>query len=363
MPENHGTSHLANSALEAIPDSQPIVCTIDRHCRTRIFDYPGVCSDRHLRHEIVYESNGIRASLATDLIAYFKNSDSIHYAKAPSLRHAVSSLCERKTAHEVERNPCLIVEQLNAVPPVTIGKGCALVPEVTYEDGERKPRLEGGRDNRDFIMALQTDGGPWPDIPYNEPIVNTILAAARATQDEVGHMPKQLDRECFLTTDGQFVAPSGLRIHPGRLTYATPLDDEALREHAATLRATIGRMASDLETEHIRLLVSAVYWDDHKDNDFRRLHYLRLWQSLNECRRKLGYQGKINDNATIAGASSLAALTSYRNDIAHWWTGKLDENRLADLYRTINALIRRKYARSEEGERDGKAGPPPASKG
>ena len=36
-------------------------------------------------------------------------------------------------------------------------------------------------------------------------------------------------------------------------------------------------------------------------------------------------------------------LTQYRDDIAHWRTDTIDENFLADLQRTINGLIHRKY--------------------
>ena len=39
----------------------------------------------------------------------------------------------------------------------------------------------------------------------------------------------------------------------------------------------------------------------------------------------------------------LAAQTGYRDDIAHFWTGNIDGNYLANMYRTINELLRRRY--------------------
>ena len=45
----------------------------------------------------------------------------------------------------------------------------------------------------------------------------------------------------------------------------------------------------------------------------------------------------------VAGKKTLLELTKYRDDIAHWWTDTMDENYLADLQRTINELIHRKY--------------------
>ena len=118
------------------------------------------------------------------------------------------------------------------------------------------------------------------------------------------------------------------------------------------MNAALSLMKADLTSEHIELLVNALYWDDYRDDDFRRLHFLSLWQSLCESRRKLGYVNpdpKIkllkNDSTVVAGTLSLAALTEYRHDIAHCWTGSIDGNYLVGMYRTINELIRRKYFR------------------
>ena len=116
------------------------------------------------------------------------------------------------------------------------------------------------------------------------------------------------------------------------------------------LGAAVSRMEADLTSEHIELLVNALYWDDYKDDDFRRLHYLSLWQSLSESRRKLGYtppqpkdQASRRTPRSLEARSVSQALTSYRNDIAHCWTGNIDGNYLANMYRTINELLRRKY--------------------
>ncbi len=49
------------------------------------------------------------------------------------------------------------------------------------------------------------------------------------------------------------------------------------------------------------------------------------------------------DDVVVAGNKTLRELTEYRDDIAHWWTDTIDKNFLADLRRTINELIRRRY--------------------
>ena len=92
------------------------------------------------------------------------------------------------------------------------------------------------------------------------------------------------------------------------------------------------------------LLVNSMYSDEHKDDAYKRLEYLRLWQSLEETAKLLGYRGKVKrDNVVVAGKRTVRELNDYRIDIAHWWTDTLDENFLADLRSTINELIGRKY--------------------
>ena len=58
----------------------------------------------------------------------------------------------------------------------------------------------------------------------------------------------------------------------------------------------------------------------------------------------LSYEGNLrDDDVIVAGKKTLRELTEYRDDIAHWWTDTIDEKFLADLRRTINELIRRRY--------------------
>ena len=211
------------------------------------------------------------------------------------------------------------------------------------------PLLTGGNANARFVIAIETMDGAWPDIPSDEQTVNMILAATRASQDADDEIRKHIDQSCLVTDDDRFVCPMSAGFGSARGSVVRPLDADAFRETAVNLRAAISRMEADLSTEHIELLVNALYWDDYKDDDFRRLHYLNLWQSLSESRKRLGYTPpgpKIRlaeDPTVVGGRFSLEALTSYRDDIAHYWTGNIDGNYLANMYRTINELLRRRY--------------------
>jgi len=111
------------------------------------------------------------------------------------------------------------------------------------------------------------------------------------------------------------------------------------------IRKAIGLMERDLAVHHIALLFNAMYSDEYKDDSYQRLWYLSLWQSLAEAGAKhLNYHGNIRkDKHVVAGKKTLLELKDYRDDIAHWWTDAIDASFLADLQRTLNELVRRKY--------------------
>ena len=335
-------------ATAKLANGEKIKCAVDRYCRTRIFDFPRAEPTESVADFAIHESGSIRASLVCDLPAYFLQSPSPHYAVSPSLRHEVAEKAGQKSAEDAIR-PYIVVEEFHTFSPFALDQGCALVDEIAYKDGERTPLVIGGRDGERFIVAYETSDGPWPEIPRNEQTVNLILAAVRACQDAPGEIPKHLDQVCLITDDDRFVCPASAGTFSVRADVVSPLDAHAFAQTATRLTKTIAAMHADLANEHIELLVNALYWDDYKDDDFRRLHYLSLWQSLSESRKRLGYSPpvrkmKLRDDPTVvAGSLSLEALTNYRDNIAHWWTGTIDDNYLADLYRTINKLILSRY--------------------
>ncbi len=137
----------------------------------------------------------------------------------------------------------------------------------------------------------------------------------------------------------------GLRFSLGEVLVLAPMDPAAFRERASEIRGAIAAMEGDFDSAHVALLFNSMYRDERKDDAYERLHYLQLWQSLEESVKRLGYPKKITDknNEIVAGDKSLGELRVYRHDIAHWWTDTIDENYLSELYRTANELIRRKY--------------------
>ena len=325
-------------------------CTISDYCRTRIFEFPGIdfLPNGDEPHHTIHASPPVHACITSNLVDYFTNSgNSKHYAISPSLQHEVGETDERIKSQQKGRVPVfLVVEENSQLTPVQMIKGeCNISDEVVVKDGEDIPILVGGRKGDKFITACPTTDGAWPELPNNLRVVNMILAAVRAGQRTTGPIRKYVDQDCLVTDDGQFV----VIIRPSmsaRLSTVTPMDNVAFRGRVSDISNAITAMQQDIGTPHMTLLVNSMYSDEHKDDSYRRLQYLSLWQSLVEAGRKyLAYQGTSirHDNVVVAGNKTLLELTEYRDDVAHWWTDTIDENYLADLQRTINELISRKY--------------------
>ena len=324
-------------------------CTLNRYCRTQIFEFPRIDfrPESHVPSQEIYASRGLNASVTSSLIGYYANgTGSRHYAISPGLRHNVGETEQRIKSQETGGTPVFVViEEDRAIFPVDMNKGeCSISPEVITQDGEQVPILVGGREGKEFLTAWATSDGAWPKLPNNQQLVNLILACVRVAQQTPNPIRKHLDQECLVTSEGRFVT----MLRPtmsARAETATPMQSSAFISKASEIRQAIASMEQDLATPHMALLINAMYRDEHKDDSYKRLQYLRLWESLAETGKKcLGYQGNVRaDDVAVGGKRTLRELKEYRDEIAHWWTDSIDENHLTDLQRTINELLRRKY--------------------
>ena len=324
-------------------------CTISGYCRTRVFEFPRIDfrPDGDEPPHRIYSSPSVQAFVATDLVEYFvKSTTREHYAISPSLRHEVGVTHEKIKSQQKGRVPVfLVIEESSPLTPVVMNKGeCSISPEVVVRDGEMVPILVGGREDEEFITAWATVDGEWPELPNNELMINTILTGVRVGQQTADPIRKYIDQACLVTDDGRFVE----MIRPtmsARGSTATVMDSTAYRSKTSEIGKAIEAMERDISVPHLALLVNSMYRDEYRDDAYQRLQYLGLWQSLADAGGKcLNYQGNIRkDRVVVAGNKTLQELKDYRDDIAHWWTDTIDENFLADLQRTINELIHRKY--------------------
>ena len=348
-PESDSTLAAARMMYEAIGGVE-LHCTISEYCRTQVFEFPAISFQptSNLPHLRVYFSPSVRAHVTSDLPDYFKSSESTkQYAISPCLQHVVDETDEKARTQRKNSVPVfLVIEEFSQLTPVAMTKGeCSIADETRVLDGGKVPLLIGGRENEQFITAWHTIDGNWPQVPNNQQTVNLILAGVRVGQNTPDPIRKHIDQKCFVTDDGRFVTIMGGLTGSARLSVAYPMDTSALTGRVTEIADAISAMEQDIATPHLALLINAMYSDEHKDEPYKRLQYLQMWQSLTEAGKKpLNYQGDIRyDSVVLAGNHTLKELTSHRDNIAHWWTDSIDENYLADLQRTINELIQRKY--------------------
>ena len=330
-------------------DGREFHCTISGHCRTQIYEFPRIDfrPNGEETHQSIYHSPSVQAGVTSNLVGYFANATrGGHYDISRCLQHEVGETDKRIRSQQKGRVPVyLVIEENNELIPVEMIKGeCSISDEIRVRDGEKAPVLVGGRENEEFLTAWATVDGAWPTIPNNQQLVNLILAGVRVAQQTPDPIRKYVDQSCLVTDDGRFVVMMRPTMS-GRLETATVMDSKPLRSRGVEIRKAVAAMEPEIATPHMALLINSMYSDEHKDDSYQRLDYLRLWQSLDEAGKKcLSYEGNVRtDDEVVAGKKTLRELTEYRNAIAHWWTDTLDENFLADLRRTINELIRRKY--------------------
>ena len=330
-------------------DGKEFHCTISGHCRTQIYEFPrfDFRPNGEETHQSIYHSPSVQAGVTSNLVGYFANATrGGHYDISPCLQHEVGETDKRIRSQQKGRVPVyLVIEENNELIPVEMIKGeCSISDEIRVRDGEKAPVLVGGRENEEFLTAWATVAGAWPTIPNNQQLVNLILAGVRVAQQTPDPIRKYVDQSCLVTDDGRFVVMMRPTMS-ARLETATVMDSKTLRSRGVEIRKAVAAMEPEIATPHMALLINSMYSDEHKDDSYQRLDYLRLWQSLDEAGKKcLSYEGNVRkDDEVVAGKKTLRELTEYRNAIAHWWTDTLDENFLADLRRTINELIRRRY--------------------
>ena len=89
-PETGGgfTIHAAKMMAEPL-GGKPAECTLTAHCRTFVFDFPRafLTASEAVAPNVLYNSGGLRASIVSDLPAFFENApaDSLHYSIDVSL--------------------------------------------------------------------------------------------------------------------------------------------------------------------------------------------------------------------------------------------------------------------------------------
>ena len=326
-----------------------VPCTISEYCRTQVFEFPQVTfrPTGEVPHMPLYSSSSVRAHVTSNLVDYFENSTSSkHYGIDPNLRHAVAETNVEVKARPKDTPVFIVVEEIEQLTPVAMTKGeCSILDEILVRDGEKVPLIPGAREGKKFIVAWRALDGAWPELPNNQQTVNMVLAAVRVGQETHSPIPKHLDLDCLVTDDERCVGMMRPTASAAEGSVVKVTDTADLIGRVSEIADAIIDMEQDIGTPYLAFLVNSMYSDERKDDGYKRLQYLQLWQAMADTARKvLDFKGNVGKSKQIvAGTHRLKDLKAYRNDIAHWWADTIDDNCLADLQRTINELIRRKY--------------------
>ena len=345
-PETGGgfTIHAAKMMAEPL-GGKPAECTLTAHCRTFVFDFPRafLTASEAVAPNVLYNSGGLRASIVSDLPAFFENApaDSLHYSIDVSLPVGIRETYDnalKQHKGKDDRFFLIIEDYVEFVPTVLNTDQCFLIDEV--RDGT--PVIVGGREGRKTLVAFPALGCPWPDFRPNMNRVNVVLAAVKAVQNVPGHVRQLFDCSTFVSSKRESVATLKLTMSASGQALS-PLAPADLEKRAQRIGSMIQEMLSDSNTVASELFDSIVL-DKTTDDGYLRLSYLRLWQALEDAKRQLGRPELLNDRSVIAGKRTPTELKEYRNDIAHWYTGRMDQSYLQDLQYTVMELLRRKYS-------------------
>lgn len=336
-------------------NGRPVECTITGYCRTSVFNFPGsyLVADEPVGHQIIYSRDGLKASIVSDLPAYFEQepAESLHHSIDVSLRAGVHSTYEKAVEQANRRQPrsevplFVVIEEYAEVSPTVLNSGeCFMIDE--HRGGEAM--IEGGREGGRSILAFRTSDGSWPDFHADMHIVNVVLAAVKVEQNVTGHIEKLYSCSCFVSSERKAVYTLNPTMNASAQTISR-LEPPDLGEKASRIESMLQRMMSDSEPTASELFDS-ILLDKTKDDGYLRLWYLRLWQALEDAKKHLGYPQLMNLYKILAGKRTPRELTEYRNDIAHWYTGTIDYAYLSDLQHTAMELLRRKYRSLKGGE-------------
>ena len=258
---------------------QRIDCSIRGHCRTSVFVFPkaGLASGHPLRPSVILDNGEAKATLVTDLLAYFQQQTPFrHYGICSSLQTKVGeAIAEHAIGHSADTFPVFIVlEQENTCEPSLENGLCYTEP---YS-------MAGDRGGDARIVVLNADGATWSELANSDTVfVNTVLAAVKSVQEETECIREVAEASCFYESRGRAVYPRMVTAS-GRIEAFSLLRATELNERFARVRTLAEALETKRRTDNDRIvnLVNALRLDDIDSDDYRRGWYLCLFESIKE---------------------------------------------------------------------------------
>lgn len=347
-PSGGVTTHGAKLMTAPLGGTE-VICTVEGYCQTFIFEFPGsrMTSEDSVTPQLIAESKNLKAVVVSDLPAYFLDGHSKfpHYAIDVSLRAGVKRTYDKETEHlkHPQRPMFVVIELYETVPMTTFDNGESFLINER-RDGEEL--IEGGREGERALLAIKVSDGVWPDFSPSMQSVNTVLAALKIEQNITHYIDEHYSCSCYVSDDKRavYTLRPEISIGYGGARVLSPIDATGLQTKVASIRSIYNGIRRDSMTmPQAAELVDSILLDKTQDDNYFRLWYLRLWQAVMDSKKHLGEPKLANRDDIVAGKLTPKQLKEYRDDIAHWWTGKVDFSFITGIQQTAQSLLRYKY--------------------
>ena len=313
-------------------------CTIDRFCRTQIFELSGAVFDGDCspRAHVIYEKGNFRATIVDDPQMFLSGSEfSPHYTVSYSLRKEIEEV-QSKTG-KTDRDNCarlfVILEEYKKITPTDMHQGECIVVDQRV--------LKGGTEGQEAILALRSADGAWPDESADIIFENIVLAAFKVEQNITYGVKPLLDRVNFLERNGRVVhiQEGYLNLAFGALRVVRKLDDGGLRDKADRIRRAIDVLCGTMRKSSMSELITALRLQDTANKKYLCLWYLQLWETACNAGGQIG-ERQFGNPEGKSDQERRREQGEHRNDIAHGKTEEIDYKIFDGLQKDVLKLLR-----------------------
>ena len=257
------------------------------------------------------------ATVTGDLRRYLETGSTLgQFAKDPGLRERVEDVEKRSGGNSTY----LVIEEQGPIS------------DCRMESGECWLGPDGGRDG---VVIVRTGGGAWPTFTEKVERDTALLAAVRTVTKAAHPFELHARSICYITDKGETAHPieAEVSIAYGGARVTSPMPGGAVTGWADRVAERAERLRAAGTDPAVNELLSAIRLDKARDDEYFRLWYLRLWQALRDVGEFCGDQTVRAHLETLRHKQRWTGLTSHRNAIAHWETGRVDYEMVADLHR------------------------------
>ncbi|MCY3972055.1 MAG: hypothetical protein OXG74_19155 [Acidobacteria bacterium] len=247
-------------------------CDVRGHCRTQVFEFPNVAvaPETVVPPGVLVERPDARATVVSDLEGYFrKDTPFRHYGACCSLRWRIREALSKRADQDFSsgRRPLFVVVEQEQEFETPLQDGICIVVD--------QKMVTGGRAGETALVV-------WPknddQVPEDQGLATTVLAAVKIVQNETASIPEVAATSCFYDATGHAVYPLILTMSDAAgYIVSPPLTTEDVEDRTACVRTLV--QALEAGGSRIRDLVEALRLEKIDTDYYRRTWYLCLFQA------------------------------------------------------------------------------------